>query len=270
MGGPPLVRRTLGPSGHRAPGAPAHSGLEWGRVEANRSAGLVIIPAYNEAAVIGRVISELRQVRPDLDIVVVDDGSSDATVAVAGETGVPVIRLPYNLGVGGAMRAGFKYAASRGYNYAIQLDGDGQHDPRSIANLEDALSRADVVVGSRFVNRGSYAVRGPRRWMMYLLRVVVSRICGTRISDTTSGFRGSSKAAIELFARFYPTEYLGDTVESLILAHRTGLAVTEAPADMRPRMEGRSSASVARASAYLLRALLVIAVSLTRPPPQRA
>ena len=270
MRGPPDAGRMPETVGTPLPRADSHSGLEWGRVGASRSAGLVIIPAYNEATVIGRVISELRQVRPDLDIVVVDDGSSDSTVAVAGGAGVPVIRLPYNLGVGGAMRAGFKYAASCGYSYAIQLDADGQHDPRSIANLESELGRADVVVGSRFANQGSYAVRGPRRWMMHLLRVVVSRICGTRISDTTSGFRGSSKAAIELFARFYPTEYLGDTVESLILAHRAGLAVTEAPTDMRPRMEGRSSASVAKASAYLLRALLVIAVSLTRPSPRRA
>ncbi len=239
-------------------------------MEASRSAGLVIIPAYNEAPVIGRVISELRLVRPDLDIVVVDDGSSDSTVAVAGEAGIPVIRLPYNLGVGGAMRAGFKYAASCDYKYSIQLDADGQHDPRSITNLEAALRRADVVVGSRFVSQGSYSVRGPRRWMMHLLRVIVSSICGTRISDTTSGFRGSSKAAISLFARSYPTEYLGDTVESLILAHRAGLVVTEAAADMRPRMEGRSSASLTKAAAYLLRALLVIAVSLTRPSPRRA
>ena len=165
------------------------------------------IPAYNEAPVIGRVICELRQVRPDLDVVVIDDGSRDTTAAVADETGVPAIRLPYNLGVGGAMRAGFKYAASCDYSYAIQLDADGQHDPRSIANLEAALFHADVVVGSRFVNEDSHSVRGPHRWMMHLLRLVASRICRTRISDTTSGFRGSSKAAEFQIAKvitFYP------------------------------------------------------------------
>ena len=233
----------------------------------NRSTGLVIMPAYNEQESVAGVLSQLRQARPDLDVVVVDDGSTDLTAQVVRQLGIPVLPLPYNLGVGGAMRAGFKYAHLHGYGYAIQLDADGQHDPIQIHLLEAGLSGADVVVGCRFGSSQKYAPQGPRRWAMKLLSFSITALCRTRITDTTSGFRAASADAIHLFSKHYPTEYLGDTVESLVLAHRSSLKITEVPTSMRERTAGRPSASPLRSTIYLLRALLVLLVSASRPTP---
>lgn len=231
------------------------------------STGLVIIPAYNEEESIAGVLSQLAKARPDLDVLVVDDGSSDLTADVVRQLGVPLLPLPFNLGVGGAMRAGFKYAHLHGYAYAIQLDADGQHDPVQIHLLEAALSRADVIVGSRFGSSATYVPRGPRRWAMKLLSLSITALCGTEITDTTSGFRAASASAIHIFSKHYPTEYLGDTVESLVLAHRSHLTIAEVPTSMRERSAGRPSASPLRSTIYLLRALLVLLVSISRPTP---
>ena len=165
------------------------------------------------------------------------------------------------------MRTGFKYAERCGYAYAIQLDADGQHDPHEIAALEAALANADVVIGSRFGGQTQYVVRGPRRWAMKFLSAALTHLCRTPIRDTTSGFRASGQRAISIFAKYYPTEYLGDTVESLILAHRSQLRIAEVPAELRPRSAGRPSTSPLRSSGYLIRALVVILISLTRPSP---
>jgi glycosyltransferase involved in cell wall biosynthesis len=226
-----------------------------------RGDAIVIVPAFNEEATITAVITEIRTTRPDLDIVVVNDGSTDTTSQLARTAGVPVLDMPFNVGVGGAMRAGFRYAERFGYQRAFQVDADGQHDPSAIALLEAELQRADVVVGSRFTTDRSYDVHGPRRWMMRLLSRSVSAICGVRIDDTTSGFRGSSRSAIELFAASYPTEYLGDTVESLLLAHFSGLKLAQTQTPMRQRVAGNSTAAPLRAIAYLARILLVIVIT---------
>ena len=226
---------------------------------------LVIVPALNEQEAIAAVVREVRECVPGCDVLVVDDGSHDATVARARAAGARVASLPYNLGVGGAMRLGYRYAATRGYDYAVQVDADGQHDPRFVPQLLDRLDDgADLVIGARFAGEGHYEVRGPRRWAMRLLSTVLSRVAGTRLTDTTSGFRAVSRPMMELFANAYPVEYLGDTVETLVLAARRGFTVRQVPVSMRHRTTGRPSHSPAKAAVYLGRAFLVLMLALIR------
>lgn len=229
---------------------------------------LVIIPAWNEQAVIGPVLGEvLSSVSGFADVLVVSDGSTDATARIAREAGVEVLDLPLNLGVGGAMRAGYLYAFRNGYDYAVQLDADGQHDPAEIpALLERARQEAaDLVVGARFAGKGDYSVRGPRMWAMKLLSVILSKVCATRLSDTTSGFKLSDRRAIALFSREYPAEYLGDTIEALVLASRRGLVIRQVPVEMRPRAGGEPSHNPIEAAVFLFRAFLALGVALSRP-----
>jgi glycosyltransferase involved in cell wall biosynthesis len=228
---------------------------------------LIVIPAWNEELALPAVLAEVAATLPDVDVLVVNDGSTDATSAVARSAGVVVVDLPINLGVGGAMRAGFRYARASGYQVVVQLDGDGQHDPRSVRELLQKMeeTRADVVIGARFAGAGSYEARGPRRAAMKVLSVVLSRIARTPLTDTTSGFKASGPAAVALFAREYPAEYLGDTVESLVIAARAGLVVVQHPVQMRVRAAGRPSHSPVKAAVFLVRAFAALAVALTRP-----
>ncbi|NTW40237.1 MAG: glycosyltransferase family 2 protein [Cellulomonadaceae bacterium] len=227
---------------------------------------LVILPSFNEEEALPLVLDELRRNVPEADLLVVNDGSSDRTAAVARESGVLVLDLPINLGVGGAMRAGYRFAQREGYHLAIQVDADGQHDPGDLHLIVAALDEgADVVIGARFAGRGEYTVRGPRRWAMKLLGAVLSRIAGTRLTDTTSGFRGSNRRAIELFAADYPAEYLGDTIESLVIACRAGLTVRQVGVQMRERAGGTPSQSPLKAAVFLGRALMAMAIALSRP-----
>ena len=225
---------------------------------------LVVIPAFNEAECIGDVVREVRGELPQADVLVVDDGSTDDTLAIAERAGATVARLPFNLGVGGAMRLGYRYARDHGYQVVVQVDADGQHDPRYVPKLLDALDEADLVIGARFAGEGGYRVRGPRRWAMVMLSVVLSWLAGTRLTDTTSGFRAANRRAIELFARFYPVEYLGDTVETLVTACRRGLRVRQVPVAMRPRLAGIPSHSPLKATIYLGRAFTVLVLALLR------
>ena len=228
---------------------------------------LVVLPAWNEQVALPGVLAEVQECAPQVDVLVVNDGSTDSTSAAARQTGVAVLDLPVNLGVGGAMRAGFKYAVRQGYDAVIQLDADGQHDPRNITDLLAAIDseQADVVIGARFAGTGTYEARGPRRWAMGGLSLVLSRLVGTRLTDTTSGFKVSGPRAVQLFAGNYPAEYLGDTVESLVIAHRAGLTVRQVGVSMRPRAGGEPSHSPIKAAVFLLRAGLALAVALTRP-----
>lgn len=234
---------------------------------------LVVIPAWNEEAALPGVLRELAEVTEDLsgsttlDVLVVNDGSRDHTSEVARSRGIAVLDLPINLGVGGAMRAGFKYAYRHGYDAVIQLDADGQHDPRAIPELLAAASaeQVDVVIGARFAGAGTYEARGPRRLAMRVLSAVLSRVTRTRLTDTTSGFKLASRRALPVFAADYPAEYLGDTVESLVLAARSGLVVRQVPVTMRPRQGGHPSHGPFRAAAFLLRAVLALVVALSRP-----
>ena len=228
---------------------------------------LVVIPAWNEQESIADVVAEVRRTLPAADILVVNDGSTDLTSDVAAASGATVLDLPINLGVGGAMRAGYSYAFRRGYARAVQLDADGQHDPASVTVLLETLERerADIVIGARFAGVGGYTVRGPRRWSMRLLSVVLSRVARTHLTDTTSGFKVCGRSAIRLFASNYPAEYLGDTIESLVIASRAGLVVRQVGVGMRPRAGGRPSQGPLMSAVFLVRAVLALVVALSRP-----
>lgn len=228
---------------------------------------LVIVPAWNEEATLPTVVAEIHDTVPGADVLVVNDGSTDRTAAVARATGANVLDLPINLGVGGAMRAGYKYAHRSGYDVAVQLDADGQHDPREITELVRRMreTSADLVIGARFAGRGSYQVRGPRKWSMKLLAAVLSRVTSTRLTDTTSGFKLVNARAIQLFAANYPAEYLGDTVEALVIAARAHLKVVQVGVEMRPRAGGAPSHSPIKAGIFLIRAFFALLVALSRP-----
>jgi glycosyltransferase involved in cell wall biosynthesis len=225
---------------------------------------LVVVPAYNEEASIGPVLIDIRAVVPDAGVLVVDDGSSDRTRERALAEGVKVLSLPFNLGVGGAMRAGFRFAVRNGYTQVIQVDADGQHDPHQIPMLVGELGDADIVIGARFAGAGEYLVRGPRRWAMRTLAFYLSRLTGARLTDTTSGFRASGPRAVRLFAKHYPVEYLGDTVESLVIAALAGMRVKQVAVSMRLRSGGQPSQTPFRAVVYLLRAFMALAVARLR------
>ena len=228
---------------------------------------LVVVPALNEEASVGAVVHEIRSTNPTVDVLVVDDGSVDTTSAAARAAGALVCRLPFNLGVGGAMRAGFRYALAAGYDAAVQVDADGQHDPAHISELVDALQHADVVIGARFAGTGEYHTRGPRRWAMVLLAFGLSRIAGGRLTDVTSGYRAANRGALRVFAAHYPAEYLGDTVESLVIALRSGCVIAQVPVEMRRRTTGRASQSTLRSTLYLARAVVALFLALMRRWP---
>lgn len=233
---------------------------------------LVVVPALNEAATVGHVVNEIRAALPEVTVLVIDDGSTDRTARVAREAGALVVPLPYNLGVGGAMRAGFRFAERRGFAAVVQIDADGQHDPAYLPRLLEALEHADVVVGARFAGEGDYVVRGPRSWAMRVLSRLVGRIVGAPLTDVTSGFRAANRRALRVFARHYPAEYLGDTVESLVIAHRAGLRVAQVPVAMRVRQHGVPSQRVFGSVTYLGRASAALLLALLRrwPVPEEA
>ncbi len=228
---------------------------------------LAVVPAFNEQESVGRTIEELVSVNPSVDVLVVDDGSGDHTAQVARQAGAIVCQLPYNLGVGGAMRAGYRYALRHDYDVAVQVDADGQHDPTYLKALVDELDTADIVVGARFAGEGDYHARGPRRWAMRLLAVTLTRLAHHKLTDVTSGFRAANRRAIRVFADHYPAEYLGDTVESLVIAIRSGCSVSQVPVSMRIRSGGRASHSPLRAGVYLVRAVVALSLALVRKWP---
>ncbi|MCW2820085.1 MAG: dolichyl-phosphate mannose synthase [Marmoricola sp.] len=238
---------------------------------------LVIIPAWNEEGSVAETVLEVRATNPDVDVVVVDDGSTDRTAARAREAGAQVCQLPFNLGVGGAMRAGYRYAVRHDYDVAVQIDADGQHDSRFLPTLlerleggPDGADPADVVIGARFASEDdTYQAGGLRRLAMRMLAWVLSRMAHTRLTDVTSGFRLANRRALVLFAQHYPAEYLGDTVESLVIALRGGLVVRQEPVQMRERQAGVASQSSFKAAIYLGRACVALALALVRRWPEQ-
>ncbi len=232
-----------------------------------RRRAVAIVPALNERRSVGLVVAGLLREAPGVDVLVVDDGSTDRTGAVAAAAGASVLTLPYNLGVGGAMRAGFKYALRNGYDAAVQVDADGQHDPACVPALLARLESADIVIGARFAGEGDYAVRGMRKGAMRLLAAAMSRAVGTPLTDVTSGFRACNTEAMTLFARHYPVEYLGDTVEALLIASRAGLRVEQVPVVMNPRLHGTSTQGSLRSTLYLGRAAIALTLAFIRRWP---
>ena len=218
---------------------------------------LVIVPAWNQQDALAATLANVRDTNPGVDLLVVDDGSRDRTAQVAVKSGALVCRLPYNLGVGGAMRAGYRFAIRHGYDVAVQIDADGQHDPAYLPALLEGLrttraTGADLVIGARFAGEGEpYQVSLLRRMAMGLLARTLSRMAKTRLTDVTSGFRVANRRAIGVFAAHYPAEYLGDTVESMVIAIRAGCTVTQVPVQMRVRQGGQASQTPFRAALYL-------------------
>lgn len=231
---------------------------------------LVVVPALNEEESVGGVVAEIQRLQPAAAVLVVDDGSTDSTAALARAAGAQVMRLPFNLGVGGAMRAAYRYAHDSGYQLVVQVDADGQHNPADIFLLLDAIESADVVVGARFAGRGDYVMRGPRRWAMRVLSGTLSRLTGVPLSDPTSGFRLVNARALAVYAYDFPEEYLGDTVEALVIAHRSGLRVAQVPVAMRARLGGQPSQNTVRSTVYLLRAVMAIGLAVARRGPAHA
>jgi glycosyltransferase involved in cell wall biosynthesis len=233
---------------------------------------LVVVPAWNEAASVGAVVKEILAAAPEVTVLVVDDGSTDRTAPLARAAGAEVITNLFNLGVGGAVRVGIRFALARGFRAMVQLDSDGQHDPGDIVALLgplDAEGPPQVVIGARFAGKGEFAVRGARRFAMRLLARYLSRMTRAELSDVTSGFRAHNRAVLEIFARTYPADYLADTVESLVIASRAGAKISQVPVAMRPRYAGRPSQSAWRAVSYLFRVVLTLALAIIRrrPPP---
>ncbi|HEX4668847.1 MAG TPA: glycosyltransferase family 2 protein [Solirubrobacterales bacterium] len=220
---------------------------------------LVIVPALNEERSVGGVVAATRALGHD--VCVVDDGSTDSTAPLAREAGATVLSVPLNLGVGGALRCGFRWALANGYDAVVQLDGDGQHDPQEVEALLRAMreTNADMVIGSRFAaGAGAYEVNPVRRFAMGLLARRAARATGTRVIDSTSGFRAIRRPLLDQFAANYPVEYLGDTVEALIEAGRAGAKIVEHPISASPRAHGSGSAGVLASVWYVARVLIAV------------
>lgn len=225
---------------------------------------IAIVPALNEAGNIGRVVDELHAFDPDLDVVVISDGSADRTAEVATEHGAHVVRLPFNLGIGGAVQTGFRYAWEHGYELAVRCDGDGQHDPSELPKvLAPVLAgEADICVGSRFAGDEGYRSSAVRRVGIRLLAVAVSAIARQRVTDTTSGFQALNRKALALFAADYPHDY--PEVEGMVMTIKHRLRLQEVPVKMREREHGRSSITALRSIYYMAKVLLALFVGLFR------
>lgn len=230
---------------------------------------LVIIPAYNEERNIAHVIHSIKRATPFADILVINDGAFDATAEVARRSGAGVLDLPFNLGIGGAVQAGIKFAQAHGYPFVARMDGDGQHNPEDIPRLLRIVmqGRANVAIGSRF-SPGQETYRPPfaRRLGIRYFSVVVSLMVGHRVYDTTSGLQCMDRHAIRYFARYYPQDY--PEVEAHILMRKAGLKVVEIPVTMRPRRSGTSSIDLLRSIYYAIKVTLAISMAAFRPMPR--
>jgi glycosyltransferase involved in cell wall biosynthesis len=226
---------------------------------------LAVLPAYNEAATVAAVVRQLREHAPEFDVVVIDDGSTDATAQIAESEGGRVMRLPFNLGIGGAVQAGFVYAMEENYDFMAQVDADGQHDPKELWKLLHAMRQrtdVDMVCGSRFLVDMKYPAPVSRRTGIHIFAFLLSRIIGERVSDPTSGFRLYNRRAIELFARDYPHDY--PEVEAVLMLHTHRLRLQEVPVRMFERGGGRSSIRSGKSAYYMIKVLLALFVGLMR------
>jgi len=230
---------------------------------------VAVVPAWNEAGAIGNVVDEIKSFDPSIDVVVVDDASTDETALVAQAHGAVVLELPFNVGIGGAVQTGFRYALEHGYDLAVRLDGDGQHDASELSKLLEPLERgeADLVIGSRFVDGGgSYRPPFARLVGIRVFARLVSILGGQRVTDTTSGFLALDRTGIELFAAEYPHDY--PEVEATLVALRSGLRLSQVQVEMRERESGSSSITFVRSVYYIVKVLLALLVASLRRYPR--
>jgi len=230
---------------------------------------IAIVPARNEEGAIGAVVAEIRAFDPGLDVLVIDDGSADRTAERAASAGATVVRLPFNLGIGGAVQTGFMYALAHGYELAVRLDGDGQHDPAELPKLTEPVLRgdADIVVGSRFAlfdDQPGDSYRPPlaRRAGIRFFAGIVSLLVRQRVTDTTSGFQALNGRGIRLFADDYPHDYPEVEATVMVIKHR--LRLLEVPVLMREREHGSSSITALRSAYYVLKVTLALLVGVFR------
>lgn len=230
---------------------------------------LAIIPALNEERNIGKVVRGLLAHARPVDILVIDDGSTDGTAAVAAACGARVLRLPYNLGIGGAVQTGFMYARDHDYDIAMQVDGDGQHDVNEVDKIIAPLEggECDVVIGSRYKVKGDYSAPCMRRLGMIIFSLVNSLLIRQKIADTTSGFRAFNKRAIRFLADDYPSDY--PEPEAVVLLGRSNFTIVEVPVLMNQRQYGKSSINSLRAVYYMIKVLLAIFVDVFRYAPKK-
>ncbi|HTD45463.1 MAG TPA: glycosyltransferase family 2 protein [Bryobacteraceae bacterium] len=225
---------------------------------------LILIPAYNEEGAVGGVIQEVRQVLPDADILVVDDCSEDGTNTTARQAGAQVLALPYHLGLGGCVQAGYRLAFEMGYDYVIRVDGDGQHDPRDIPKILSALEeeKCEMVIGSRFLDSSSEHTSVARGAAILFFRAVLRPILGKPVRDPTSGFVGTNRTALALFSRTFPLEY--PEIEALVVLQRRRFRFLEVPCRMRPRKAGRSTITIMKSFYYMAHVLLGVFVNVLK------
>jgi hypothetical protein len=227
---------------------------------------LAVVPAYNEAGSVAHVVRSLQERAPQFDVIVVDDGSTDDTAGRALAAGAEVVRLPFNLGIGGAVQTGFIYAREHGYDFMAQVDGDGQHEPAELRTLLAAFEDnpgVDVVCGSRFLSpESSYTAPISRRTGIHLFAFTLSKILGQRVTDPTSGFRLYNRRAIRLFASDYPHDY--PEVEAVLMLHAHWLQMAEVPVHMHLRGSGQSSITRGRSVYYMIKVSLALLVGLMR------
>ncbi len=230
---------------------------------------LAVVPAYNEAHTVAGVVRSIRETERDFDVLVVDDGSTDRTAELSERAGARVLRLPFNLGIGGAVQAGFTFARDNDYRLMVQVDADGQHDPGEIRRLQDAMDAdptVDMVCGSRFLTKDyRYPAPVSRRTGIHLFAFLLSRIVRQRVSDPTSGFRLYNRRAINLFARDYPHDY--PEVEAVLMVHHHQLRMAEVPVRMYKRGGGISSITSGKSAYYMIKVLLALMVGLARARP---
>ncbi len=221
---------------------------------------LIIIPAFNEQQSIANVVRELREVCPQYDYIVMNDCSSDDTLKVLEENNIEFIDLPVNLGIGGNVQTGYKYALASGYDIAVQFDGDGQHDPNCLADIIAPIERgeADMCIGSRFIKKEGFQTSAMRRFGIKFLGALLRLTCGSRVSDVTSGFRACSREMFELFAKNYAQDY--PEPEAIMAATVSGFRVCEVPVVMRERTAGKSSISPLKSFYFMFKVSLAIVI----------
>lgn len=221
---------------------------------------LLIIPAYNEEESLRSLIEEIKAVCPEVDYLVVNDCSSDDTERLLEELGANYITLPCNMGIGGAVQSGYRYAAQNGYDIAIQIDGDGQHDVRFVKDMVKLIEdkQADVVIGSRFIDKEGFQSSQARRIGIRILSMLIRLMCGAKVKDVTSGFRAVNRRFIELFAENYPDDY--PEPEVIVTAKLYGSVIRELPVVMRERTTGKSSINLKRSIYYMIKVSLAIII----------